>query len=92
MLRDYPRRFRLEAWGDFEGGGIWTFVPDGPFTDITYDWRIRADKPLLRDLSFLFRPLFSANHRWATARGEESLRRELALRGKAHDTGLPHQE
>jgi len=33
------------------------------FTDITYDWRIRADKPLLRYLSFVFKPIFSANHR-----------------------------
>jgi hypothetical protein len=33
----------------------------------------------LRYLSFLFKPFFSANHRWAMARGEESLRRELAL-------------
>jgi hypothetical protein len=28
----------------------------------------------------LFKPIFSANHRWAMARGEESLRRELSRR------------
>jgi hypothetical protein len=48
------------------------------FMNIAYDWRIRAEKPLLRYLSFLFKPVFSANHRWATARGEESLKAELA--------------
>ena len=37
-------------------------------------------KPLLRLLSPLFRPLLSANHRWAMARGEESLELELARR------------
>jgi hypothetical protein len=48
--------------------------------DITYDWRIQAEKPLLRNLSFLLRPAFEANHRWAMAQGEESLRLELARR------------
>ena len=43
--------FTLESWGDFVGRGIWTFAQDGPFTDIAYDWRIRADKPLLRWLA-----------------------------------------
>jgi hypothetical protein len=48
--------------------------------DITYDWRIQAQKPLLRKLSLLLRPVFEANHRWAMAQGEESLRLELARR------------
>jgi hypothetical protein len=50
--RRHPHGFTLEAWGDFNGRGIWTFDPDGNFTDVTYDWRIRADKPMLRYLSF----------------------------------------
>lgn len=79
----YPHGFSLEAWGDFVGRGIWTFEQDGRFVNITYDWRIRADKPLLSSLSFIFKPIFSANHRWAMARGEESLKVELARRGKS---------
>ena len=51
--------------------------------DVTYDWRIRADNPLLRALSFVLRPLFAWNHRWAMARGEESLRAELVRRRSA---------
>lgn len=73
-----PHGFSLEAWGDFAGRGIWTFEQDGPFVDITYDWKVRADKPLLRRFSTLLKPVFSANHHWAMARGEESLRLELA--------------
>ena len=76
----YPYGFSLEAFGDFEGRGVWTFAQDGPEVNITYDWRIRADKPLLKSLSFLLKPIFSANHQWAMARGEESLRLELARR------------
>ena len=75
-----PYGFSLEAWGDFEGRGIWTFQPDSDHVDITYDWKISAEKPLLRYLSFILKPVFAANHRWAMARGEESLQRELIRR------------
>jgi hypothetical protein len=75
-----PYGFSLEAWGDFDGSGVWTFAPDGKYVNILYDWRIRAEKPLLRYLSFLLKPVFSANHRWAMARGEENLKAELARR------------
>ncbi|HKP12302.1 MAG TPA: SRPBCC family protein [Blastocatellia bacterium] len=77
---NYPHGFSLEAWGDFKGRGVWTLGQDGDFVNVRYDWRIRADKPLLAALSFLMKPLFAANHRWAMARGEESLKLELARR------------
>jgi hypothetical protein len=76
----YPRGFAIRASGDFDGRGVWTFEQDGRFVDITYDWRLKAAKPLLRNLSFLLRPVFEANHTWAMARGEESLRLELLRR------------
>lgn len=76
----HPHGFTLEASGDFVGRGVWTFVQDGQWVNITYDWSVLADKPLLRYLSFIMKPLFSANHRWAMAKGEESLRLELARR------------
>jgi hypothetical protein len=78
-----PDTSTLEAWGDFVGRGIWTFEPAGPMVNVTYDWKIRADKALLRYLSFLIKPIFSANHRWAMARGEESLKLELRRRRAA---------
>jgi hypothetical protein len=72
--------FSLVAEGDFVGTGVWTLEQHGDTVDVRYDWRIRADKPLLRYGSFVFRPIFSANHRWAMARGEESLNLELMRR------------
>ena len=72
--------FTLVAQGDFEGRGIWTFKQNGPWVDVVYDWKISAEKPLLRYFSFLIKPLFAANHRWAMAKGEESLTLELARR------------
>lgn len=76
----HPHGYTIEATGDFVGRGIWTFAQDGDLVDVTYDWKLRADKPLLRYGSFLFKPIFAANHRWAMARGEESLKLELARR------------
>lgn len=72
--------FTLVAWGDFEGRGIWTFQKDGPWVNIIYDWKILAEKPLLRYFSFMMKPIFSANHHWAMAKGEESLKLEIARR------------
>jgi hypothetical protein len=76
----YPHGLAIEAAGDFDGRGVWTFEQAGRFVDITYDWRLRAEKPLLRTLSFLLKPLFASNHRWAMAQGEQSLRLELLRR------------
>jgi hypothetical protein len=76
----YPHGFTLEAWGDFVGRGIWTFETDGEYVIVTYDWNIRADKLLLRYFSFIMKPIFSANHRWAMRKGLESLQLELARR------------
>lgn len=79
----YPHGFTLQAWGDFDGRGIWTFEQDGEWVNVTYDWKIRADKPLLRILSPVLKPVFSANHHWAMTKGEESLKLELIRRRAA---------
>jgi hypothetical protein len=74
------RSFTLQAFGDFSGRGIWSFEEDGPWVNITYDWQIRANKPLLRWLSPALKPIFAANHQWAMRIGEASLKLELARR------------
>ena len=77
---NYPYGFSITAWGDFVGRGVWTLKQDGDIVHVVYDWHISAGKPMLRRLSFLLKPVFSANHRWAMAKGEESIRLELARR------------
>lgn len=73
-------RIALKASGDFNGQGIWTFEQDGEWVNITYDWRIQTDKPLLKYLSPIMKPLFSANHRWAMEMGLKSLALEIERR------------
>ena len=75
-----PQGFTLKAHGDFEGTGIWSFEQEGDSVVATYDWRIDAEKPLLKVLTPILKPIFSANHRWAMAQGEKSLKLELARR------------
>lgn len=77
---DPPRRLAIHATGDFEGSGTWTLSSDSVYTHVDYLWTVKANKPLLRYLSFVLRPIFAANHQWAMARGEESLKLELARR------------
>jgi len=80
---DKPNGFTIVPYGDFEGRGIWTFEQDKndpSYCNIVYDWKIKAVKPLLRKLTFLIRPIFSANHLWAMKKGEQSLRLELQRR------------
>ncbi len=74
---DRPKRIVAEAFGDFNGRGEWTFVQDGDHVNITFDWRLTVAKPLLKYLTPVMRPAFEANHRWAMAQGETSLREEL---------------
>lgn len=78
----FPNGFAIKAVGDFVGEGIWTFEqqPKTNICNITYDWNIVAEKPLLRYLTFLLRPVFAANHRWAMQKGLESLQLELQRR------------
>ncbi|WP_404595783.1 SRPBCC family protein [Paenarthrobacter histidinolovorans] len=81
--------FALTAKGDLNGTGRWTFASDGPETVITYDWRVSTAKPLLRRLSWLLKPAFSANHHWAMAQGEESLKLELRRRRSGSAGSVP---
>lgn len=69
-----PERLAIEAWGDFVGRGIWTFVSDDAGTNVAYDWPIMADKPTLKRFSSVMKPIFSANHPWAMEKGEQSIK------------------
>ena len=54
----------------------------------TYDWLVIAEKGMLKTLSVVMKPIFAANHRWAMAQGEHSLRLELARRRAVSDAEL----
>ena len=75
-----PHGWTVEATGDLTGRGTWRLEQRGDLADVTYDWRIDVEKPLLKPLTPLLKPLYAWNHRWAMSRGLEGLTRELARR------------
>ena len=85
VAANYPHGFTMDATGDLEGRGIWTFQQDGDFVNVTYDWTIKANKPIVEKLSFLLKPIFRSNHNWTMNRGEESLKLELLRRRPKSD-------
>src|SRR5207237_3595677 len=80
-----PHGFSLLPRGDFTGHGQWHLFQDGEWVDVFYEWRIDAEKPLLKYLSAVVKPIFAANHYWAMNRGEESLKLELERRRASSD-------
>ncbi len=80
-----PDGFAFEASGDLVGRGIWMFEQKGEWVRITYDWKIRPEKPLLRILSPVLKPVFALNHNWAMRKGEKSLKLEMARRHAANE-------
>jgi hypothetical protein len=74
MVREErPRQFEVKVDGDLRGKGIWTFTPLNGGTHVRWDWIVFADRPLLRRLTPVLRPLFRWNHNWAVKRAMEGL-------------------
>jgi uncharacterized protein YndB with AHSA1/START domain len=80
-LRTRTRTVRLEpphvvageVDGDLRGRGEWTLTETRAGTHVRFDWRVYADRRLLRVLTPLLRPALRANHAWAIARAVEGL-------------------
>jgi uncharacterized protein YndB with AHSA1/START domain len=70
---DRPRRFDVEVDGDLRGHGRWTLTPRDDRVHVRWDWTVYADRPLLRYLTPVLKPLFRWNHSWAVARARVGL-------------------
>ena len=79
----HPYGYSLDAWGDMVGNGVWTLEQDGDATRVTYDWRVRTEKLVLKWLSPILKPLFKSNHDRVMADGERGIRAELERRRPA---------
>lgn len=81
-----PHEFETEVEGDLRGVAIWTLTPAGGKVHVRFDWRVFADRPLLRYLSPLLRPLFRWNHTMAMRQAIRNL--EPYVRRRAGLTAL----
>ncbi|HYM70318.1 MAG TPA: SRPBCC family protein [bacterium] len=70
----------VRTYGDLEGVWRATLSVEGDGTRIDIEEQVVAQKPLIRLLSPLLKPLFAWNHYWTTPRGEMGLRAYLATR------------
>jgi uncharacterized protein YndB with AHSA1/START domain len=80
VREDPPRQFETNVDGDLRGKGVWTFTPANGGTHVRWDWTVFADRPLLRYLTPILRPLFRWNHSWAVARARDGLEPYLRSR------------
>jgi uncharacterized protein YndB with AHSA1/START domain/mannose-6-phosphate isomerase-like protein (cupin superfamily) len=76
-----PHVVEGDVEGDLRGRGTWTLTPIPGGTHVRFDWRVFADRKLLRALTPLLRPVFRWNHNWAIARAMEGL--------EPHARGMP---
>jgi quercetin dioxygenase-like cupin family protein/uncharacterized protein YndB with AHSA1/START domain len=78
-----PHTLQGETDGDLRGTGIWTLSEnaDGG-THVRFDWRVHADRPLLKLLTPFLRPVLRWNHTWAIARAMEGLEPYVRARVK----------
>jgi uncharacterized protein YndB with AHSA1/START domain len=70
---DPPDEFEVEVDGDLRGHGVWTLRRRDGKVHVRFDWRVHADRTLLRVLTPVLRPLFRWNHNVAIRAAMERL-------------------
>jgi uncharacterized protein YndB with AHSA1/START domain len=68
-----PNVLEVDVVGDLTGRGTWTLTPRDGRVHVRFDWVVVADRPLLRYLTPVLRPLFRWNHNWSVKRAIEGL-------------------
>jgi uncharacterized protein YndB with AHSA1/START domain len=70
---DPPSTFSVKVVGDLTGSGVWTLAQRDGRVHVRFDWTVFADRPLLRYLTPVLRPVFRWNHNWSVQRAIEGL-------------------
>ena len=89
VAMDRPHSFEVSVVGDLTGKGIWTLTPRDGGVHVRFDWRVIADRPLLRVLTPVLRPLFRWNHNWSIERAIEGLEPYARSHGPAAKAPSP---
>jgi hypothetical protein len=82
VAAERPRSIEMTLSGDFEGGGSWNFEAAEGGTRAVLNWRPVVNKPLVKNLTPVLRPLFRANHTWTMKRGERHIAEYLKSRAR----------
>ena len=69
-----PRLIEFKASGDFStDGSRWILRPENGGTDVMLDWNPIVEKPVVKFLSPVLKPVFEWNHHWAMRLGERQI-------------------
>ena len=77
------QKVSVKTVGDFDGQWTATIVPEPGGVRVDLVWQVTVNRPILKRLAPLLRPVFAWNHRWTTPRGEKGLLEFLAERRAA---------
>ncbi|MBM3578834.1 MAG: hypothetical protein FJX40_14570 [Alphaproteobacteria bacterium] len=80
-----PRKVAVHTYGDLDGAWRATLTQRGDDVHVALLFEVRIDRPGMRFLAPLLRPLFALNHYWTTPRGEKGLREYLQARRSDRD-------
>lgn len=83
VREDPPRELEIRAAGELAGRGLWKLEENSGDIAVTFYWDVRAEKPLVRLLSPILKPLFRWNHDWVMKTGEERLQNEINRRASS---------
>lgn len=71
---EQPYVIGFRATGDFETDeSRWILKPEGSGTHVILDWNPIVEKPVVRLLSPLLKPVFRWNHNWTMVRGQRQI-------------------
>jgi hypothetical protein len=69
-----PELIEFKASGDFvTDASRWLLKPQGQETLVTLEWNPLVQKPVVKFLSPVLKPLFRWNHNWTMRRGERQI-------------------
>jgi uncharacterized protein YndB with AHSA1/START domain len=79
--QEKPRLIAFRATGDFVTDlSRWLLEPRAGGTAVTLEWNPRVEKPVVKFLSPLLKPIFYWNHEWTMRRGERQIAEYLSGR------------
>ena len=76
-----PHRLETQTLDRLQGMGTWLLDPaQGGWVDLTYRWEVRLDRPWMRVLSVVLRPVFEWNHFRVMRAAAQGMARQLGCR------------
>jgi hypothetical protein len=80
VREDPPHEIEIRASGELAGRGLWRLNENSGDVAVTFYWDVHAEKPWVKLLSPVLKPLFRWNHDWVMKTGEGRLQEEMDRR------------